>query len=385
MIVRFPSAEAVMRRALELAARGEGHVEPNPMVGAVLVDDELNLLGEGFHERFGGPHAEINALQQAGERAAGGTLYVTLEPCCHQGKTPPCSRAVIAAGVKRAVVAVADPAPHVAGGGIAELRGAGVAVEVGLLGDEAAQRIAPFTKLFTQRLPWVHAKWAMTLDGKIATRTGASKWISGEASRLIVHELRGRMDAIVVGSGTVAADDPLLTARPPGPRVATRIVVDSRAQLPLDSQLVRTNGEAPVIVATTAEAPRENIRRLEAAGVEALPLPVAADRTAASRRNRGSGVDLLALFQELGRRRMTNVLVEGGGRLLGSLFDRQLIDEVHVFVASKIIGGEEARTPVAGLGLAEIPQGTLRAPEIQVIEGDTYIHGRIGRGETRQG
>ena len=379
MTVRFPSAEAVMRRALELAARGEGHVEPNPMVGAVLVDDELNLLGEGYHERFGGPHAEINALQQAGERAAGATLFVTLEPCCHHGKTPPCSRAVIAAGVKRVVAAMADPAPHVAGSGITELRSAGIEVEVGLLGDEAARLVAPFTKFFTTGLPWVHAKWAMTLDGKIATRTGASKWISSEASRHIVHALRGRMDAIVVGSGTVTADDPLLAARPPGPRIASRVVVDSRAELPLESQLVRTIAEAPVIVAASAEADERDTARLERAGVEVLRMP--AEESGSQAR-----VDLRALLHELGRRQMTNVLVEGGGRVLGSLFDQQLIDEVHVFVAPKIVGGKAARTPVGGLGLAEIPQTvSLDRHQIQIIDGDTYIRGRIGRGETRHG
>lgn len=373
MTVRFPSAEAVMRRALELAARGEGRVEPNPMVGAVLVDDELNLLGEGFHERFGGPHAEISALQQAGDRAAGATLYVTLEPCCHHGKTPPCSRAVIAAGVKRVVAAMTDPAPHVDGGGLAELRSAGIEVEVGLLAEEAAHLAAPFTKLFTTGLPWVHAKWAMTLDGKIASRTGASKWISSEPSRRIVHALRGRMDAIVVGFGTVTADDPLLTARPPGPRVAARIVIDSRAELPLESQLVRTIAEAPVMVAASASADERNAARLEGAGVEVLRVP-------AEHSGSQAHVDLLALLQELGRRRMTNVLVEGGGRVLGSLFDQQLIDEVHVFVAPKLVGGEAARTPVAGVGLAEISQAPqLDGPEVQLIEGNVYIRGRVAR------
>jgi diaminohydroxyphosphoribosylaminopyrimidine deaminase/5-amino-6-(5-phosphoribosylamino)uracil reductase len=378
MTVRFSSAEAVMRRALALAARGEGHVEPNPMVGAVLVDNELNLLGEGFHERFGGPHAEINALQQAGDRASGAALYVTLEPCCHHGKTPPCSRAVIAAGVERVIAAMADPAPHVAGGGIADLRGAGIQVEVGLLGDEAARLAAPFTKLVTTGLPWVHAKWAMTLDGKIASRTGASRWISGEVSRRIAHAIRGRMDAIIVGAGTVAADDPLLTPRPAGPRAVARIVVDSRAELPLGSQLVSTLSEAPVIVATSADAPSENTRRLETAGVEVLRFPVALAGGPAAAGGRAAPVDVLALLRELGRRRMTNVLVEGGGRLLGSFFDQRLIDEVHVFVAPRIIGGTQAQTPVAGLGLAEIPPvPQLDRPEVQLLDDDVYMRGRL--------
>lgn len=376
MAHRFADPEAVMRRALELAARGEGFVEPNPMVGAVVVDDDLNLLGEGFHERFGGPHAEINALRQAGERAAGATLSVTLEPCCHYGKTPPCSAAAIASGVRRVVVAAPDPAPHVAGGGIAELRAAGIEVEVGLLGDAAARLIAPFAKLFTTGLPWVHAKWAMTLDGRIASRTGASRWISNEASRRIVHELRGRMDAIVVGSGTVAADDPLLTARPPGPRRPARIVVDSRARLAVDSQLMRTMGEGPVIVAASAAADPADVRQLEAAGVEVLRVP----SSPAAASSRAARVDLRALLQELGRRRMTNVLFEGGGRLLGSLFDEKLVDEAHVFVAPKIVGGEGAPSPVAGTGLAEIPAASqLDRAQIQVLDGDVYIRGRLTR------
>src|SRR5215217_9762955 len=207
-----------MRHALALAEKGRGFVEPNPMVGAVLLDSAGQLAGEGWHQKFGGPHAEVFALAEAGDRARGGTLVVTLEPCCHHGKTPPCTDAVLKAGIARVVAAMADPFPKVAGGGLAILRGAGVDVSVGLCEVEAVALNAPYLKLLRTGRPWVHAKWAMTLDGKIATRTGDSKWISGEESRRRVHELRGRMDAIVVGRGTVVADDPLLTARPAGPR-----------------------------------------------------------------------------------------------------------------------------------------------------------------------
>ncbi|MFZ5831242.1 MAG: bifunctional diaminohydroxyphosphoribosylaminopyrimidine deaminase/5-amino-6-(5-phosphoribosylamino)uracil reductase RibD, partial [Planctomycetota bacterium] len=205
-----------MRRALELAAEGEGYVEPNPMVGCVIAQG-AETLGEGWHRRFGGPHAEIEALRIAGPRAAGATMFVTLEPCCHFGKTPPCTRAVVDAGIRRVVVAIGDPFPAVAGGGLAELRAAGIETTIGVLEAEAAELVAPYLKLLRTGLPWVIAKWAMTLDGKIATHTGVSRWISGPESRAVVHRLRGRVDAIVVGRQTAAIDDPQLTARPPGP------------------------------------------------------------------------------------------------------------------------------------------------------------------------
>jgi diaminohydroxyphosphoribosylaminopyrimidine deaminase/5-amino-6-(5-phosphoribosylamino)uracil reductase len=361
-----------MRHALALARRGEGHVEPNPQVGAVIVDDHLNLLGEGFHGRFGGPHAEIGALAQAGDRARGATLYLTLEPCSHFGKTPPCADAVIAAGLARVVVSMQDPFPAVAGRGLARLREAGIAVEVGLLAAEARELTAPFCKLVETGLPFVHAKWAMTLDGKLATRTGASRWISNERSREIVHRLRGRMDAILVGRGTAEADDPLLTARPPGPRSPARFVLDSQARLSPESQLVRTAGEAPVIVATSEGADASRVAMLEQLGVEVLRLPDSATQPGRP--------DVLALLQELGRRRMTNLLVEGGAGLFGALMDREMIDELHVFVGPRLFGGAEAKSPVGGLGLAEPPAADqLDVREITAIEGDVYIRSRWKR------
>ncbi|MEX0700829.1 MAG: bifunctional diaminohydroxyphosphoribosylaminopyrimidine deaminase/5-amino-6-(5-phosphoribosylamino)uracil reductase RibD [Planctomycetales bacterium] len=360
--------QAVMRRALELASRGLGRVEPNPPVGAVIVDDRWRLLGEGFHERFGGPHAEVAALRAAGERARGGTLFVTLEPCRHHGKTPPCTRAAIAAGVRRVVVAMEDPSPHAAGRGVAELRAAGIEVEVGLLRAAAARLAAPFIKRVSTGRPWVHAKWAMTLDGKIATRTGSSRWISNESSRAVVHALRGRMDAIIVGARTAERDDPLLTARPPGPRVAARIVVDRDAALPLESQLVRSLEQAPLLVAASPAAPDENVQRLMDAGVEVLRFETEAS----------GAIPIAALLDELGRREMTNVLVEGGGELLGAFFDAGEIDEAHVFIAPKLIGGRAAVTPIAGTGLPEMPQlPSLDDPRIELLEGDVYVHGPL--------
>ncbi|NQT36178.1 MAG: bifunctional diaminohydroxyphosphoribosylaminopyrimidine deaminase/5-amino-6-(5-phosphoribosylamino)uracil reductase RibD [Planctomycetes bacterium] len=362
-----------MRRALELAERGRGHVEPNPMVGCVIAQG-AEIIGQGWHRKFGGPHAEIEALQIAGAsdtgaRAAGATMYVTLEPCCHQGKTPPCSRAVIAAGIRRVVVAQRDPFPQVDGGGLAELEAAGIETDVGVLQDEARRLNGPYLKLLETGRPWVIAKWAMTLDGKTASRTGSSQWISGGKSREVVHVLRGRVDAIVVGRETARCDDPSLTVRPPGPRTPLRVVVDTRAALDPQSQLVRTAGEVPVLVAAGAEAPETHRRRLTDAGCEVFVCPGEshADR-------------LVALLDELGRRRLTNVLVEGGGRLVGSLLDGGQIDEVHVFIAPKLVGGAEATTPVAGVGLETIAQSlTLDAPKIQQIGPDMYIQGRVVR------
>src|SRR5437660_9299144 len=243
--------EIWMRRALELAERGRGYDEPNPLVGAVTVRDG-QIVGEGWHQRFGEAHAEVNALAAAGEAVRGATLYVTLEPCCHFGKTPPCTEVVLRSGVTRVVAAMLDPYPQVAGQdpqfagqGTAILRSAGIQVDVGLGEREASRLNGPYLKLLATGRPYVHVKWAMSLDGKIATRTGDSKWISGKASRHWVHALRGKMDAIVVGGGTARADDPLLTVRPPGPRTPVRVVVCGAHSLSLGSQLVRTARETP--------------------------------------------------------------------------------------------------------------------------------------------
>ena len=261
--------------------------------------------------RFGGPHAEIVALEQAGELAAGATLYVTLEPCCHFGKTPPCTKAILASGIVRVVAAMRDPFPEVNGKGLASLESAGLAVQSGCEEEAARFLNAPYLKRVTTGLPYVTAKWAMTLDGKTAVRTGDSRWISSESSRRLVHELRGRMDAIVVGIGTVAADDPLLTARPPGPTLARRgWCSTARRALPLSCQLVRTAAECPVLVAVTESADHLRCARLRELGCEVVVFP-------GSRR-----VSVVPLLEELARRGMTNVLVEGGGRVLGLVSGR---------------------------------------------------------------
>lgn len=355
-----------MQRALELAALGRGYVEPNPMVGCVIVEG-AEIIGEGWHRRYGEAHAEIEALRLAGRRAQGATMYVTLEPCCHHGKTPPCTRAVIQSGVRRVVIAQQDPFPQVRGGGLAELRAAGIEAEVGLLETEAKRLNAPYLKLLETGRPWVIAKWAMTLDGKTASRVGSSRWISNAQSREIVHALRGQVDAIIVGRETARLDDPLLTARPPGPRTALRVVVDTRGTLALDSQLVRTAREVPLMVAVGPEISAADRQAFEAAGCEVLICP------ADSHQER-----LQELLRELGRRRMTNVLVEGGGRLTGSLLDLGEIDEAHVFIAPKLIGGAAACTPIAGDGVDDIARAlVLDEPEWKQVGGDMYVRGRV--------
>ncbi len=362
------SDQRLMARAIELAARGEGAVEPNPMVGCVIAAADGTVIGEGWHERFGGPHAEVNALADAGDAARGATMFVTLEPCSHQGKTPPCSQAVIAAGLSRVVVGLQDPYPAVDGGGLAELQAAGIEVTSGVLENEVRTLCAPYLKLVETGRCWVLAKWAMTLDGKIATATGESQWISSEASRAVVHRIRGRMDAIIVGRRTAELDDPLLTARPPGLRTAARIALDSQARLALNSQLVQTAGDSPVIVATSEDADARRCESLQAAGCEVLPCTGA---TPAER--------LAQLFDTLGSRRMTNVMVEGGGEVLGSLLDAGLADELHVFIAPKVIGGAGAPGPVAGRGAEQLTDALqLASLDVQQLDSDVYLRGRIG-------
>jgi diaminohydroxyphosphoribosylaminopyrimidine deaminase/5-amino-6-(5-phosphoribosylamino)uracil reductase len=360
------AAKRWMRRALELAERGRGLVEPNPLVGAVVVQGDT-VVGEGWHRRYGEAHAEVNALAAAGPAARGGTLYVTLEPCCHHGKTPPCTDAVLRAGIARVVAALADPFPAVAGRGAALLRAAGLAVELGPGETDARRQNAPYLKLLATGRPYVHAKWAMTLDGKIATPTGDSKWISNDASRHRVHALRGRMDAIVAGIGTVRADDPLLTARPPGPRTPVRVILDSHGSLPLTSRLVRTAAEAPVLVVTAGLPPAGRAEALRAAGCEVLAVAAEGGRPA-----------LGPLLDELGRRRFTNVLVEGGSEVHGSFLDAGAVDEVHVFIAPRLAGGAGARTPLGGRGAATIADALcLDRWETEWIDGDLYVHGTI--------
>jgi diaminohydroxyphosphoribosylaminopyrimidine deaminase/5-amino-6-(5-phosphoribosylamino)uracil reductase len=331
-----------MARALALAARGRGLTSPNPMVGALVVRDGT-LVAERFHERAGGPHAEAAVLAAAGERARGATLYVTLEPCNHVGRTPPCVETIVRAGVRRVVAATADPNPRVRGGGAAALAAAGVNVAMGCLEREARDLNHVFFTAVERQRPHVTLKWAMTLDGKIAAFDGKSRWITGEPARREAHRLRSRSDAILTGIGTVLADDPALTVRldQPWPREPYRVVVDGRARLPLDANLLRTGSRTRVVVAVGEDAPAPRVAALESSGVTVLQC-----------KSREGRVDVADVCARLFALDMTAVLLEAGGQLTGAFVQAGLVDRVAVFIAPKLLGGADAPGPVGGSGLA---------------------------------
>lgn len=333
-----------MRRAMELAERGVGFTNPNPMVGAVIVKGG-KVIGEGWHERCGEWHAERNAFKNCTVPAEGATMYVTLEPCCHYGKTPPCTEAIIEHGIARVVIGMEDPNPLVAGKGIAFLREAGIEVVCGIEEEALREQNRVFLKYISTKLPWVAMKTAMTLDGKIATRTGDSKWITGAEARAYVHELRHRFMAIVVGIGTAVADDPLLNCRIEGRgvRQPIRVVVDSNARLSLDSQLVKTAGEYRTIVAHTRFAPEESVKALREAGVEMLLC-----------KEKEGLVDVRNLLELLGQSGIDSILLEGGGSLNYTFLAEGLADELYAFIAPKIVGGMNAKTPVEGAGMEKM-------------------------------
>ena len=360
-----------MRLALELAARGLGAVEPNPMVGCVLVRDGQQI-GQGWHKKFGDLHAEASALKVC-KNPKGATAYVTLEPCSHTGKTPPCADALIKAGIERVVVGSRDPNPQVAGSGIGRLEAAGIKVDTGVCGAQADAIIAPFAKWITTKLPWVIAKWAMSKNGKISTPPGASPWISNEQSRAVVHDIRRRVDAILVGIGTVLTDDPLLTARPAGSRKLTRVVLDSDARTPLDSKLVESLKEvkelSPVLICVGAAAESSSVENLRESGCEVLVLD-SHDRYE----------QLVQVMNTLGSRSVTNLLVEGGSKILATFLEQLWVDEVHCFISPNEIDDNTdclvsapftASNPTklaAKIGLGDY--------EIKDLSGDTYLYGR---------
>ena len=343
-----------MNRALELARSAIGKSSPNPAVGAVVVQDG-RVVGEGSTQPAGRAHAEVVALRQAGPLARGSTMYVTLEPCSHHGRTPPCTDAIIEAGIAEVHASTVDPNPSVSGSGISLLRQAGITVHTGAAMREAQELAAPHAKFIATGRPLVTAKFAMSLDGKIATRTGDSKWITSDESRRYVHELRVRSDAIMAGIGTVIADDPQLTARRPDgtpySRQPLRVVVDSSGRLPLESTLLKQPGSTLVAMAGDH---CDNRSRLESGGAEVFLAPGGDGR-----------VDPVGLLAELGRRDVTSVFVEGGGTLLGSLFDAGLVDRVIGFIAPVIIGGESALSPVTGRGV-ELMAEALRLIDVRV-------------------
>ena len=363
----MPTDEQWMRLAADLAIAGQGRVEPNPMVGCVLVRRGVEI-GRGHHAIYGGPHAEAAALAGCDE-PAGSTAYVTLEPCCHHGKTPPCADALITAGIRRVVVGSLDPSAKVNGGGIARLRAAGIDVDVGVLGSRCDRLIAPFVKTATTGLPWIIAKWAMTADGRIATATGHSRWITGGEARRDVHRVRGRVDAIAIGVGTAIADDPSLTVRldeiDRPPRQPIRVVFCRRRFPPADSRLIQTAGEVPVLivqgppaVAQPVNNPVNPIRSL--VGVNWLDL--------SDRDPDGWLVEALRTLAGgvAGRLPMTNVVIEGGSELLGQFRAADLIDEAHVYVGGKLFGGRSAPGPLGDPGVDSV--ATATALELRGVE-----------------
>jgi diaminohydroxyphosphoribosylaminopyrimidine deaminase / 5-amino-6-(5-phosphoribosylamino)uracil reductase len=348
MALRTDTDRAHMARAIELAQRGLGTVSPNPVVGAVIVRDG-DVLGEGWHGEYGGPHAEVNAIADARERTAdlsGATLYVTLEPCCHEGKTPPCTDAIVGSGVSRVVVGSDDPSEKASGRGLGILRDEGIEIEVadGELAARARLLNQAFRKHARTGRPWVLFKSAMTLDGKVATRTGDSKWISSEHSRAIAHRWRAQVDAVAVGVGTALADDPQLTARLPDvPRQPRRVVFDSTGRTPLDSQLVRAAPDPPLTVVVSRAAPRASTDALEMAGAEII---VATGQNEPAR--------VRSALDQLGELGVTAVLLEGGPHLAGAFLDAGEIDEVRLFLAPLLLGGRTARDPLEGEGVEAI-------------------------------
>ncbi|HEU4656469.1 MAG TPA: bifunctional diaminohydroxyphosphoribosylaminopyrimidine deaminase/5-amino-6-(5-phosphoribosylamino)uracil reductase RibD [Capillimicrobium sp.] len=356
-------------RAIELGRRGIGHVTPNPNVGAVVVRDGV-VVGEGWHERYGGPHAEVNALRAAGEAARGATIYVSLEPCAHHGQTPPCTDAIIAAGIARVVVGADDPSEKASGRGLGILRDEGIEVVVaeGELATRARLENQAFRKHARTGRPWVLFKSAMTLDGKVATPTGDSKWISGESSRRLAHHWRAAVDAVAVGVGTAIADDPQLTARIDDvTRQPRRVVFDSVARLPLDSRLVTAAGEVPLTVVVSRAAPRTAVHALEAAGAEVV---IASGQHEPAR--------VRSALVQLGEQGVTSILLEGGPHLAGAFFDAGEIDEIRLFLAPLLVGGKAARDPLEGQGVEKIAEAT-RALTMTCdrIDGDLLVSARL--------
>lgn len=358
--------ERWMSLALDLAIRGRGMVEPNPMVGAVLVKDNI-VVGIGWHQKFGGLHAETEALIQASEKARGSTLFVSLEPCSHHGKTPPCANAILNSGISKVFVAMRDPNPLVAGKGIDFLQAHGIEVVVGV-GKEKAETInAPFIKYYLHSNPFVIAKWAMSLDGKIATKSGESKWVSNDKCREKVHQLRGLVDAILVGIGTVIRDDPMLNARPEGARKQIRIVIDPNARISLSSKIVQSAKDYPTIIAVRENVSQESKVALRSLGCDMLEISSA------------SPIEVVnEILSHLGRLGIQNLLVEGGGKTLGSFFDASQVDEIQVYIAPIIIGGQDAITPVGGIGILEMAnRQKLASFSSEMIGDNILLSGRL--------
>jgi diaminohydroxyphosphoribosylaminopyrimidine deaminase / 5-amino-6-(5-phosphoribosylamino)uracil reductase len=365
--------EQFMQEALALAAQARGRTSPNPMVGSIVVKDG-RVVGRGYHAKAGAPHGEVAALEDAGVQAKGATLYITLEPCCHYGggkRTPPCTKAIIAAGIQRVVAAMRDPNPLVSGQGLEELRQSGIEVKLSVLEAEAAALNEVFIKYITTKRPFVLLKVAASLDGKIATVTGESRWITNERSRLLVHQLRDQVDAVMVGINTVLRDDPLLTTRLPGGggRDPMRIVVDTHLRTPCEARLLAASATACTLIATSRAAPREKQLQLEAAGAKVLVVE-----------GDGPGVSLGLLMDQLGTMQVTSILLEGGGELHCSALRAGIVDKVLYFLAPKLIGGRSAPMAIGGEGFARLEEAvTLEKMHVRQLDDDLLIEGYVRR------
>jgi diaminohydroxyphosphoribosylaminopyrimidine deaminase/5-amino-6-(5-phosphoribosylamino)uracil reductase len=357
--------ERWMRLALSLAKKGEGRVSPNPMVGAVVVKNG-RLIAQGYHRYFGGPHAEVEVIRVAKEEARGSTLYVTLEPCSHYGKTPPCTQAIIRAGIQQVIIATLDPNPINSGQGIQELQSAGIETELGICEEEAKKVNEAFFKFMKKRIPFVIVKAASSLDGKIATCKGESKWITGEESREFAHRLRDKVDAVLVGVNTVIKDDPALLA--PSKNNFARIILDSKLRIPLNSRVLENQDKADTFIFTTSGADKQKLRELESKGIKIVIV----------REEDGGRVNIEEVLKKLGGLEIMILLVEGGGEVIGSFFDKRLVDKLFLFLAPRIMGGRDSPTWVEGKGVNLLSQ----TPHIQIsslrrIGEDLFLEGYV--------
>lgn len=360
--------EKYMRLAMQLAGNAIGRTSPNPLVGAVIVKDN-RVVGCGWHRKAGTPHAEVHALNQAGELAQGADVYVTLEPCAHYGKTPPCAKALVEAKVKNVYGGLLDVNPKVAGKGFKILEDAGIHVEYGFLQDELRKQNEVFFKWIEHKKPFIVLKAAMTLDGKIATATGQSKWITNETSRAYGYKLRDIYDGIMVGINTVIEDNPMFTARVDGGKNPIRIVVDSSLRIDINANVVQDKS-AKTIVATTDKADKDKILKLQAQDVDVIVVD----------KDKNDKVDIEKLLDILGQQNICSILVEGGATLSGSFVAKKLVDKVYFFIAPKIIGGKEAKTPVAGTGILNLQEAlALKDIQIEKLEEDVLIIGRVDK------
>uniref|UniRef100_UPI0038CD1BF5 bifunctional diaminohydroxyphosphoribosylaminopyrimidine deaminase/5-amino-6-(5-phosphoribosylamino)uracil reductase RibD n=1 Tax=Tepidibacter aestuarii TaxID=2925782 RepID=UPI0038CD1BF5 len=361
-----------MKRAIELALKGKGYTSPNPLVGAVIVN-KGRIIGEGYHEYYGGAHAEVNAINSAFENVQGATMYVTLEPCSHFGKTPPCAQLLIDKKIKKVIIGMMDPNPIVAGRGIKLLRDNDIEVTVGVLEQEVKELNEIFIKYISTKLPFCILKTAMTLDGKIATNIGDSKWITNKKSREYVHEIRHQVSGIMVGIGTVLADDPSLTTRLVDEEGIDpiRIIVDTKCRIPLDAKVLNINSKEKTIIATTKKADKNKLELIKEKGAEIIITPL-----------KNNQVDLGYLIKKLGEMEIDSILIEGGSTLNYSILKEGCVDKVISFIAPKIIGGDNAKTPVGGIGIEYVKNAIeLENIKLKMFEQDIMIEGYLRKEE----